>query len=107
MLKTILLLSLTPLATVAQSSPDVFAGNYSDPNHPKCPRTVIVENNAMGTVTGADAATKGDPCEMQIVKREVILLVVLWRKYVFNLVFLVSVLVQIKIRTVVPTLCIA
>ena len=63
MLKTILLLSLTPLATVAQSSPDVFAGNYSDPNHPKCPRTVIVENNAMGTVTGADAATKGDPCD--------------------------------------------
>jgi hypothetical protein len=46
-----------------QTSPKVFAGNFSDPNHPGCPRTIQVTGMS-GQVYGSDAAGgKGAQCD--------------------------------------------
>ena len=57
------LLTIATIATAAATTSKVFAGNFSDPNHPGCART-ITTNGMTGSVFGSDAAGgEGAACD--------------------------------------------
>lgn len=40
-----------------------FNGAYSDPNHPKCNRLIVLQGNSTGVVYGKDGAEEGAACD--------------------------------------------
>ena len=56
--------ALVVLISLFSLSAALFAGKYSDPNHPNCARVISLETKVSAKVFGADAAAgEGAPCD--------------------------------------------